>query len=174
MKELMSLGVAIVIFIAWNQQSTRYTQQSAEIETFKQVLEDYEDREWEDMVAHYSDTAKIMNNVTEKDAKNLTQFLAENKKDASQFSSWDFVDDASEYEMIVNDRGETWVNFWGLWEGTFKTNNKVYKIPTHITAQFVNGKIVREFGYWDVSKIIRDIQQDRIDELSSSEERTGN
>ncbi|HKL36554.1 MAG TPA: hypothetical protein VJ899_09720 [Salegentibacter sp.] len=174
MKELMSLGVAIVIFIAWNQQSTRYTQQSAEIETFKQVLEDYEDREWEDMVAHYSDTAKIMNNVTEKDAKNLTQFLAENKKDASQFSSWDFVNDASEYEMIVNDRGETWVNFWGLWEGTFKTNNKVYKIPTHITAQFVNGKIVREFGYWDVSKIIRDIQQDRIDELSSSEERTGN
>jgi len=174
MKELMSLGVAIVIFIAWNQQSTRYTQQSAEIETFKQVLEDYEDREWEDMVAHYSDTAKIMNNVTEKDAKNLTQFLAENKKDASQFSSWDFVDNASEYEMIVNDRGETWVNFWGLWEGTFKTNNKVYKIPTHITAQFVNGKIVREFGYWDVSKIIRDIQQDRIDELSSSEERTGN
>jgi len=174
MKELMSLGVAIVIFIAWNQQSTRYTQQSAEIETFKQVLEDYEDREWEDMIAHYSDTAKIMNNVTEKDAKNLTQFLAENKKDASQFSSWDFVNDASEYEMIVNDRGETWVNFWGLWEGTFKTNNKVYKIPTHITAQFVNGKIVREFGYWDVSKIIRDIQQDRIDELSSSEERTGN
>ncbi|PRX43150.1 nuclear transport factor 2-like protein [Salegentibacter salegens] len=172
MKELMSLGIAIVIFIACNQQSKRYTQQSPEIETYKQVLEDYEDRDWEAMVAHYSDTAKIMNNVTEEDGKNLTQFLAENKKDASQFSRWDFVDDESEYEMIVNDKGETWVNFWGLWEGTFKTNNKVYQIPTHITAQFVNGKIVREFGYWDVSKIIRDIQQ--ADELSSSEERTGN
>ena len=172
MKELMSLGVAIVIFIAFNQQQTRYTQQSPEIETYKQVLEDYEDRDWESMVAHYSDTAKIMNNVTEEEGKNLTQFLAENKKDASQFSSWDFVDDASEYEMIVNDKGETWVNFWGLWEGTFKTNNQVYQIPTHITAQFVNGKIVKEFGYWDVSKIIKDIQQ--ADEISSSEERTGN
>ena len=74
--------------------------------------------------------------------------------------------------MIVNDEGETWVNFWGLWEGTYKTNNKVYQIPTHITARFVNGKIVREFGYWDVSKIIKDIQQGN--ELSSSEERTGN
>lgn len=172
MKELMSLGVAIVIFIACSQQRTRYTQQSPEIETYKQVLADYEDRDWEAMVAHYSDTAKIMNNVTEEEGKNLTQFLAENKKDASQFSSWDFVDDASEYEMIVNDEGETWVNFWGLWEGTFKTNNEVYQIPTHITAQFINGKIVREFGYWDVSKIIKDIQQ--ADELSSSEERTGN
>lgn len=172
MKELMSLGLAIVIFIACNQQRKRYTQQSPEIETYKQVLEDYEDRDWEAMVAHYSDTAKIMNNVTEKNAKNLTQFLAENKKDASQFSNWDFVDGESEYEMIVNDKGETWVNFWGLWEGTYKTNNKVYQIPTHITAQFVNGKIVKEFGYWDVSKIVRDIQQ--ADELSSAEERTGN
>ncbi|MBO2543663.1 nuclear transport factor 2 family protein [Salegentibacter sp. BDJ18] len=172
MKELMSLGVTIVIFIACSQQTTRYTQQSPEIETYKQVLEDYEDRDWDAMVAHYADTAKIMNNVTEEEGKNLTQFLAENKKDASQFSSWDFVDDASEYEMIVNDEGETWVNFWGLWEGTYKTNNKVYQIPTHITARFVNGKIVREFGYWDVSKIIKDIQQGN--ELSSSEERTGN
>jgi len=172
MKELMSLGLAIVIFIACNQQSKRYTQQSPEIETYKQVLEDYEDRDWEAMVAHYSDTAKIMNNVTEKNGKNLTRFLAQNKEDASQFSNWHFVDDASEYEMVLNDKGETWVNFWGLWEGTFKTNSKVYQIPTHITVQFVNGKIVREFGYWDVSKIIRDIQQ--ADELSSSEERTGN
>ena len=172
MKELMSLGVAIVIFIAFNQQQTRYTQQSPEIETYKQVLKDYENRDWKAMIAHYSDNAKIMNNVTEEEGKNLTQFLAENKKDASQFSSWNFVEDASEYEMIVNDKGETWVNFWGLWEGTFKTNNKVYQIPTHITAQFVNGKIVREFGYWDISKIIKDTQQ--ADELSSSEERTGN
>ena len=172
MKELMSLGVAIVIFIAFNQQQTRYTQQSPEIETYKQVLKDYENRDWEAMIEYYSDNAKIMNNVTEEEGKNLTQFLAENKKDASQFSRWDFVDDTSEYEMIVNDKGETWVNFWGLWEGTFKTNNKVYQIPTHRTAQFVNGKIVREFGYWDISKIIKDIQQ--TDELSSSEERTGN
>lgn len=159
MKELMSLGLAIVIFIACNQQSKRYTQQSPEIETYKQVLEDYKDRDWQAMLAHYSDNAKIMNNVTEENGKNLTEFLAENRKDAAQFSSWEFINDASQYEMIVNDKGETWVNFWGLWEGTFKENNKVYQIPTHITTQFVDGKIVREFGYWDISKIVRDIQQ---------------
>ena len=41
MKELMSLGVAIVIFIAFNQQQTRYTQQSPEIETYKHRKQSY-------------------------------------------------------------------------------------------------------------------------------------
>jgi len=158
MKQLMSIGVAIVIFIAFNQQPTRYTQQSKEIETYKQVLEAYEERDWKSLISHYAENAKIMNNVTEEDAQNLSQYIAQNKEDASQFSNWEFVDGESEYEMIVNDKGETWVNFWGLWQGTFKANNKVYKIPTHTTAQFVDGKITREFGYWDISEIIKDLQ----------------
>jgi hypothetical protein len=174
MKELVSLGLAIVLFIACNQQGKRYTQQSPEIDTYKKVIEAYEERNWESMIAPYADTAKIMNNVAEKNAQNLTQFLAQNKEDANQFSNWEFVDTESEYEMVINDSGETWVNFWGLWKGTFKANNKVYKIPTHITVQFVNGKIVREAGYWDVSKIIRDIQQVEIDESASSEKSSEN
>ncbi len=174
MKSLMSFGLAIAIFIVYNPQEKRYTQQSTEINTYKKVLEAYEEQDWESMVTHYADSAKIMNNVAEKDAQNLTQFLVQNKEDATQFSNWDFVDTESEYEMVVNDKGETWVNFWGLWKGTFKANNKEYKIPTHITAQFVNGKIVREAGYWDVSKIIKDIQQVQTDESGSSEKSSGN
>ncbi|MDT0686010.1 nuclear transport factor 2 family protein [Autumnicola psychrophila] len=170
MKELASLGLAVVIFIACNQQSKRYTQQSPEIEIYKEVLEAYEERDWKAMEAHYADSAKIINNVMEKDAKNLKQFLAQKKEDAIQFSNWDFAVTQSEYEMVVNDEGETWVNFWGIWKGTYKANNKVYTIPTHITTQFVNEKIVREFGYWDVSKLTKDIQEAKIDEISSSEE----
>ncbi|TDN86377.1 SnoaL-like polyketide cyclase [Salegentibacter sp. 24] len=164
MKNLVSFALATIIFIAFNPQEKRYTQQSAEIDTYKKVLEAYEERDWESMALHYADTAKIMNNVEEKHAQNLSQFLAQTKEDAIQFSNWKFVDTESEYEMVVTDKGETWVNFWGLWQGTFKANNKVYKIPTHITAEFVNGKIVREAGYWDVSKILLDIQQLQTEE----------
>lgn len=173
MKDLLSLGLAIVVFIGCNQQVKRYTQQSPEIDTYRKVMEAYEERDWESMVSYYADTARIMNNVAEKDAQNLEQFLTQTKEDANQFSNWDFIDAESEYEMIVNDKGETWVNFWGLWKGTFKTNNKVYEIPTHITAQFVNGKIVREAGYWDVSKIIQDIQLIQAEESVSSKKATG-
>lgn len=75
--------------------------------------------------------------------------------------------------MVVTDDGETWVNFWGLWKSTLKENNKVYEIPTHITARFVKGKIVREAGYWDISKILQDLHSTRAETLSMSEKNSG-
>ena len=77
------------------------------------------------------------------------------------------MDGESEYEMFVTDKGQTWVNFWGIWKGTLAANNKTYTLPTHITAQFVDGKVVKEFGYWDVSKIMMDIQTMEQAELST-------
>lgn len=159
MRKLLVFGLVILLFTSCNQQEARYTQQSPEIDTYKGVINAYENQDWETMVTFYADTAKIMNNVKEKNAQTLQQLIAQNKEDAKLFSSWDFVDDESEYEMVVTDDGETWVNFWGLWQGTLKENNKVYEIPTHITARFQNGKIIREAGYWDVSEITQALQQ---------------
>tara|TARA_R100001369_G_C3323435_1_gene169320 strand:- start:1309 stop:1863 length:555 start_codon:yes stop_codon:yes gene_type:complete len=160
MKNIFLLGLAIVLITSCESNvKQRYTQQSPEIETYKQMISDYENQNWEAMASHYADTAKIMNNVTEKNAKTIAEEVKTGKEDASFFSSWSYVDGESEYEMVTTDKGETWVNFWGLWEGTLKSNNKVYSIPVHITARFVDGKIVRELGYWDISKIVADSMQ---------------
>jgi len=159
MKNPLLLGLAIVLSLtACQQQEKRYTQQSPEIDTYKKVIEAYDKQDWEAMTSHYADTAKIMNNVTEKEAQTLAELVASDKEDAALFSSWDYVDGESEYEMVVTDKGKTYVNFWGLWQGTLAANNKTYTIPAHITAQFVDGKIVKEFGYWDLSKIMLDVQ----------------
>ncbi len=159
MKKLIFLGLAIVLSLnACQQQEKRYTQQSPEIDTYKKVIEAYDKQDWEAMASHYADTAKIMNNVTEKEAQTLAELVANDKEDAALFSSWEYVDDQSEYEMVLDDKGKTYINFWGLWKGTLIANNKTYTIPTHITAQFVDGKIVKEFGYWDLSKIMLDLQ----------------
>jgi len=155
MKKLFLFGLVIVLFAACNNR-VRYTQNSPEIDTFKKVIDDYVKYNWKDMVTHYADTAKILNNVTKKNAKSIAELITTDKENAKLFS-WDFVD--KEYEMVVTDKGETWVNFWGLWKGKLKSNNKLYEIPVHITARFVNGKIVRELGYWDVSNIARDFQK---------------
>ncbi len=166
MKNLFLLGLAIVLFTACEKQEKRYTQQSIEIDTYKKVIGAYEKQDWEAMVSHYADTAKIMNNVTEKNGQTVTELIAQDKEDASLFTSWDFVDSDSEYEMVVTDEGETWVNFWGLWVGTLKANNKVYEVPAHITARFMDGKIVREHGYWDISRITTDMQAMQNPEIS--------
>lgn len=171
MKRVFFLGLAIVLSMtACQKQEKRYTQQSPEIDTYKKVIAAYEKQDWEAMITHYADTAKIMNNVVEKDGQTLAELVAMDKDDASLFSSWDYLDAESEYEMVVTDKGQTWVNFWGVWEGTLKANNKKYVIPTHITAQFVDGKVVKEFGYWDLSKIMLEMQAMQEADKSTSEE----
>ncbi|MCZ4318905.1 nuclear transport factor 2 family protein [Aequorivita viscosa] len=159
MKKLILLGLAIVLSLnACKQQEKRYTQQSPEIDTYKKIIDAYNKQDWEAMTSHYADSAKIMNNVLEKDAITLAELVAVNKKDASFFTSWEYVDGQSDYEMVVTDKGKTYVNFWGTWKGTIAANNKTYTIPTHITAQFEDGKVIKEFGYWDLSKIMLDMQ----------------
>lgn len=159
MKKLILAGLAILLFASCAQQDTRYTQDSPEIDTYKKSIEDYVNQNWEAMASHYADTAKIYNNATKQNPQTISQMIETNKKDAAVFSSWSFVNDESEYEMVVTDKGHTWVNFWGLWQGRLIANDKLYEIPCHFTARFVDGKIVEEHGYWDNSKIMSDLQQ---------------
>lgn len=173
MKYIAFLGLVFVLFISCNKQETRYTQQSKEIDIYKKVIEAYENQDWETMATYYAGTAKILNNVLEKDAQNFKELIAQNREDAELFYKWDFVDTESEYEMVVTDDGETWVNYWGLWKGVLKENNKVYEIPTHITARFINGKIVHEAGYWDLSKMMQDIQVTQAESLRVLENNSG-
>jgi len=152
MKKLILLSLSVVLFTACNQDK-RYTQQSPEIDTYKKVIKAYENQDWENFATHYADTVKIMNNTTEDKGQTLAELIETNKEDASLFSSWHYVDKESEYEMVITDKGQTWVNFWGLWQGKMKSNGKTYDIPAHMTAQFIDGKIVKEFGYWDISNL---------------------
>jgi CRISPR/Cas system-associated endonuclease Cas1 len=153
MKKLFLLGFAIILFVSCNQK-VRYTQNSAEIDTYKKVMEDYKTQNWDDYKTHYSDTAKIMNNDIRLNAQTVSQAIEKSKEDAKLFT-WEISDE--EIEMVVTDEGKTWVNYWALWNGTSKTSNKVYKIPFHNTVQFVDGKIVTEYGYWDNSEITADM-----------------
>lgn len=154
MKKLMLLGFAMLLSLSSCNQKERYTQKSTEIDTFKKVIEGYKKLNWDDMASHYSDTAKVMNNVTEKKSITVAQSIAVMKDDATQFS---WVVENEEYEMVETDKGETWVNFWGIWKGTLKSTGKVYEIPLHITARFIDGKIVKEFGYWNNAEIVTDM-----------------
>lgn len=153
MKNIM-LVLLLITTIAACKNEVRYTQNSPEIETYKQAVKDYEMGNWESYVTHYADTAKIAYNTTEKNALTLAQSIALNKEGIATLSSYNYVPEESEYEMVVTDKGETWVNFWGLWQGRLKANNQLYEIPVHLTAQFIDGKIVKEFGYWDNSSLI--------------------
>ncbi|RZJ69100.1 nuclear transport factor 2 family protein [Flavobacterium sp.] len=150
---------ALAIALASCNQEVRYTQTSPEIDAYKKANAAYENRDWESLKSFYSDTAKIQNNVLKKDAQTIDQLIATNKDDEKMFSTWELDKKEAEYEMVRTDKGETWVNYWGIWRGTLKSTGKVYEMPMMLTARFFEGKIVREFGYWDTSKLALDLAE---------------
>lgn len=167
MKTLYILLLALSIMAC--KQEIRYTQQSPEIETFKKSINDYKTMNWESLATHYADTAIVANNVPKEKAKSVSEAIKINQEDAEIFT---WVVENEEYEMVVTDEGETWVNFWGLWKGTMKSTNKVYTVPFHSTARFIDGKIVEEYGYWNNSEIVSDLQalQNATDTNSETED----
>jgi hypothetical protein len=154
MKKIILLGLAIVLSLSACNQEKRYTQQSPEIDSYKKLMEAYKTKNWADYPSYYADTAKIASNVVKEKAKTVSQAIEKSKEDANLFN---YKVEDMDYEMVVTDKGETWVNYWGIWTGTLKSTGKVYVIPFHNTAQFIEGKIVQKDGYWDNSEIVTDM-----------------
>lgn len=151
------LVVGMVILLASCTQQ-RYTQQSPEIEVVKTAINNYDYQKWDSLVLHYSDSAKVYYNTRDRyfTAKNLPDYHTKND---SSFLTRAFEDGRREYEMVTDDSGKKWVNFWGIWEGNLLANNKKIQMPVHITYQFVNGKIALEYGYWDASELALELQK---------------
>ena len=106
---------------------------------------------WQALKTLYADTAKVMNNVTKEKGVSIEATIKDFQQDHELFSSISF--DADDFEMVVTDEGETWVNYWGVWKATLKANGEKFEMPLHITQQFIHQKIVLEYGYWNSSAV---------------------
>lgn len=163
MKKLITLILIAFLAIGCNQtakeedKEVRYTQDSKEINTLKAAISDYEKADWEAMKKHYADTAQIFHNSNQ--GKNIGDIVKQHQESLGNLESYGFIADENEYEMVLTDDGNTWVNFWGDWKASLPGNSKDVVIPVHLTAQFKNGKIVREHGYWDNGIMTMAMQQ---------------
>lgn len=138
-------------------ENLRYTQDSEEINTFKAAISDYEKGDWESLKSHYADTAQIFHNSP--DGQDLNSIINTQKESLSGLSNYGFNHDDEDFEMVLTDDDHTWVNYWGEWKGTISGSNKEVIIPVHLTARFEDGKIVREYGYWDNSAMMMAMQE---------------
>ena len=153
MKKLILLGLTLILFTACQKKEpVRYTTTSPEIDVVKAVIKDYQDRNWKSWSTHYADTAKAFHNTIEPATPKELQGIL--KGVAEHLSDYGFSDKDIFYEMIIDDKGEKWVYFWGTWEATVAGSNKKLVVPVHLAIQFVDNKIFREYGYYDYSKIM--------------------
>ncbi len=155
MKKLLIACFAIFMCMACKDAPTRYTSASPEIDEVKALIADYESANWDAWTGHYADTAKLYHNTTEpssvSEVREGLAGLLEN------VSSYGFQEKDQFYEMILDDEGETWVNFWGNWEGTLAENGKKLVIPVHLTMEFVDGKIVEEHAFYNLAEYMAEM-----------------
>jgi len=153
MKKLFLLGLAIVLLtVSQNIQAQSWTKSSPEVDATKALVMDYQDGNWEKWASHYADTAKVYHNTIE--GTTPKELLVALKKDIQKLSSYGFSDKDIYYEMIIDDKGDKWVYFWGTWEGKVAETHKELVVPVHLALKFVNNKIVREYAYYDYSSIM--------------------
>lgn len=165
MKNLLVLGLIVVLFTSCQEQKQRYFAESAEIETLKSGIMSYEAGDWETWKSHFADTAKVYVNSAK--PMSISERAEGLKQMASMMSSYGFDHDKEYIEMVLDKEDETWVYYWATHNGTFAANGESLGIPVHLAVQFVDGKIVAEHVYYDGTEMNK-----MIEELTSSEAAT--
>ena len=154
------IGCLLTVFLCCEKPQQKYFSQSPEITSFKTSISQYNNGDWESWRTLFADTAKLYINAK----KSITATDLENaqKEMLTNFSSYGFEDEDTFIEMIITDDGETWVNYWANWQGTLIANNTTIDVPVHITAQYIDGKIVELYDYYDsaiVSRALAEIEK---------------
>ena len=152
MKKIFLLSVGILLLFSCQNQP-RYTTSSPEIEIAKKHLLAYESGDWEVWKEQYTDSSKIYHNDWDK-ALTSTQALTGHQLIISYLSSYEYIDEPIFFEMIIDDDGKKWVNFWGVWQGSIADSDLQLKIPVHLSINYVDGKVAEEYGFWDTNKLM--------------------
>lgn len=168
-KILLSCGIVALLLGACQQGPVRYTQNSPEIDTVKKLIANYDSKNYD--TSMYADTSKTYYNTNDDDMS-PSEAMDYHRQSEVNYTSRGFGNDHQEYEMVVTDDGETWVNSWLEWGCTLAANGKQISIPVHLTFQFVDGKIVKEYGYWDPTEIVLELQKIEAEAKMMEEEQT--
>lgn len=151
MRKLSLLGLTILLFIACQNKPQRYFDDSPEINTVKAGIKAYETGDWDTWKSNFADSAKIFHNSSK--GSSPDEVMANFKQMLKNIESYKFADEGEVSEMVIDKDGKTWVNYWGYWMGTTKVTSKKIGFPVHLTLEFVDGKIVQEYGYYDTASI---------------------
>lgn len=152
----MYLVLAVFMLTAC-QQDQRYFSESAEIDILKSGIAAYEAGDWETWQSHFADDAMVFVNSTE--GVSVSERRANLEEMTTAMASYGFDHENDEYvEMVIDDKGESWVYYWANHKGTFAATNKALTIPVHLAMRIENGKIVSEHIYFDATAMNAEFQ----------------
>jgi steroid delta-isomerase-like uncharacterized protein len=170
MKKICMLILALAMFTACEQKDSRYTQQSSEIDLVKKHIDNYNKSNYDMAVSVLADSSRSFFNTKDNPISNK-DIVAYHQANDANYSSRKFLDSDQEFEKVVTDKGDTWVNAWLQWQATLAANGKVINMPVHMTFKIIDGKIVQEHGYWDPTEIVMELQAIETEKTMSADEK---
>lgn len=170
MKNLFLILLTLVLISSCEQKETRYTQQSPEIDLVKKHIDNYNTKNYDLVVSVLADSSKSFFN-SKKNPILHQDIIAYHEANDANYSKRGFLEKDAEFEMVVTDEGETWVNAWLDWQATIAATGKVVDMPVHMTFRMADGKIVTEYGYWDPTAIVMELQKMEAEKAMSADEK---
>lgn len=140
-----------------SQSDKRYTQTAPEIDLVKQVLQAYNAGDWAKMQSAYSEDAGIYHNSAE--PTDVKSYLNNLQQTISAMESYALTYEENYLERVITDEGETWVNFWGDWQGTAKGTNRTVSVPVHFTVRVKEGEVMEEHAYYNQAPLMEVITE---------------
>jgi hypothetical protein len=169
MKKLILLGLVISLLQACTEcPPVRFTSTGPEIDNTNALIEDYEAGNWEAWRTRYAEEAKLQHNSNE--GGTPEQAMADLQSLLTYFSEYGFTRDVYFVEMVRDDREDDWVYFWSDWSGKLAATGEEIVVPVHLAQKYVDGKIVEEYGYYNLAEIMAKFAE--IDAAAAAAETT--
>ena len=130
---------------------------SPNINVGKAMVKAYHTGDWETYSMYYADSAKIWRNQNWSSHPGLSvdEYITELKLALERMDKYRF--EGQTWENIINDEGDNWVLFWGVWVGHSPLTDKEYEIPVHVAFMIDDGKIVLQGDFFNDSELIMDM-----------------
>lgn len=153
----MAFFAILIITACQPAAEKQYLTEGPEVDLGKKFMEAYLAGNWDAIPSMYSDTAKVFRNTNFMTAEGFTpsQYAEDLQNGLQGISSYSF--DPQIWECIINENGQHWVHFWGIWKGHHDGTNKDYEIAVHAAMLVEAGKIQAQADFFNNVEITLDV-----------------
>lgn len=123
----------------------------------KAMVKAYHTGDWATFTQYYTDSAKIWRNKnwTKDPGLSVTEYITELQQRIEIMESYRF--EGVMWQNIIDENGDNWVLFWGVWVAKSSLTAKEYEIPVHIVFMMENGKIVSQGDFFNNTELVIDL-----------------
>lgn len=161
MKHLLTLILgSFLFFLGCDTISTapeEVASSSPNINVGKAMVKAYHTGDWDTYSQYYADSAKIWRNKNwSKDpGLSVAEYISALQEVLEGMEDYRF--EGQTWQNIIDDNGDNWVLFWGVWVGQSSLTAKEYEIPVHVVFMMEDDKIVMQGDFFNDSELVIDL-----------------